>query len=471
MDKKNPFKTATSAWQKTALVFLGLILSLLLLETGMRLGGFIFLSVQESGNSQSLKQKGAYRILCLGESTTQGQYPHLLEQVLNQRNIGVRFSVIDKGQGGANTDFILSRIESYLAEYHPGMVVAMMGINDNGVKYYQGMPESDTWLFRHCRVYRFVRMHFMHMLEPTSSHLNGGRTSKSERSLKKGATFHPRNDMAYVESGRLYIAQGKFSQAEDAFKKAIEINPLNARAYIGLGRLYRKQGAFSQAEASFKKAIAIYPRSDKAYEGLGELYMNYGMLSQAEEALTKAFEINPGNEFTLIELGSLYRDQGELAQAENLFKKAIGINFEMGTERMNERILRALASLYEEMGKPELTKKYTEMAHQMGSEDNAAVTVKNYLTLKEILDRKGIKLVCVQYPMRNLASLKRIFEKDKNVIFVDNERLFKDAVKQSSYNDYFIDIFAGDFGHCNRKGNQLLAHNIADALLREVFNK
>ncbi|MBU4473202.1 MAG: hypothetical protein KJ842_03510, partial [Candidatus Omnitrophica bacterium] len=99
--KENKFlQPKVSPKQKIALVLFGLFLFFVLLEAGLRLGGFILLSIQEHRNLQSIKQKGAYRILCLGESTTQGQYPQFLEQVLNQRNIGVRFSVVDKGRGG-----------------------------------------------------------------------------------------------------------------------------------------------------------------------------------------------------------------------------------------------------------------------------------------------------------------------------------------------------------------------------------
>jgi tetratricopeptide (TPR) repeat protein len=522
MDRKDSPQTATSGWKKTASVILGLILSLVLLEAGFRLGGFVQLSLQEYGNLRSTEQKETYRILCLGDSMTRMQYPRLLEQLLNRPNIGVRFSVIDKASGGANFSVILSRVESYLTEYHPDMVVVMMGNNDKRFGLYQDFSMNDTGIFRHSLLYRFVKMRFMHFLEkikqenidgssgshpgrepmpergrtvpksanlsneapvqkvtladlqsakgvrgPTSYNLTGGRISKTEGPLKKAIELHPENDMAYVESGGLYKRQGKFSQAEDAYKKAIAINPLNARAYIGLGRLYREQHKFSQAEDSFRKAIEIYPRSDMAYAGLGELYMNYGIFSQAEDAFKKVLELNPTDEFTLIELGSLYRDHGELAQAEDLFRKSIGINL----KRVPERTLRALASLYEEMGKPELAKKYTEMAQRMGSEDNAAATVENYLELKGILDRSGIKLVCVQYPMRNIAPLKRIFENSKGVIFVDNESLFKEAVKQSSYEEYFRDMSNGDTGHCTQKGNDLLAQNIANVILREVFKK
>lgn len=62
----------------------------------LRLGGLVFTSLQEHRNYLSVKQKGAYRILCLGESTTAGQYTAFLEEILNQRNIGIKFSVIDK---------------------------------------------------------------------------------------------------------------------------------------------------------------------------------------------------------------------------------------------------------------------------------------------------------------------------------------------------------------------------------------
>jgi tetratricopeptide (TPR) repeat protein len=548
-----------SAWQKTVLVFLGLILSLALLEAGFRLGGFVQLSLHEYGNLQSVKQKSTYRILCLGDSMTQIQYPILLDQVLNERNIGVRFSIIDPGSGGANpTAIILSRVESYLTEYRPDMVIAMLGDADKGSGHSQDLSKDDKSIFRHFLLYQFVRMRFMHALEKikheniyelsgshpgsqakpesagivtgkanlsagtsaenvtpldlrstkgtqrlTSSYLNDGEISRTKESLKMSNGLHPGNDIAYVESGRLYKQQDKFSEAENSYRKAIEINPLDSSAYIGLGRLYKDYGKFSQAEDCFKKAIELNPKSDHAYIELGRLYEKWGMLSRAEDAYKKALELNPANEVALVELGSLYRDQGELAQAEDLCKRAIEHNprkfsalcllgmlyrdqgklsqaedsfrraLELNPERVSERTLRAMASLYEEMGKPELAKEYTEKAYHLSLGNNSADadTVNSYRKLKEILDRKGIKLVCVQYPMRNVEPLKSIFGKDNGVIFVDNEQVFKEAIKRSGYKEYFIDVFAGDFGHCTRKGNMLLAQNIADVILREVFNK
>jgi hypothetical protein len=124
------------------------------------------------------------------------------------------------------------------------------------------------------------------------------------------------------------------------------------------------------------------------------------------------------------------------------------------------------------MGKPELAKAYTEKADRLRLEQLNPITVQNYRSLKSILDKKGIRLVCVQYPMRSIELLKKTFQgEEENVIFVNNEKIFRDAVKKDGYRIYFRDAFGGDFGHCTGKGNQLLAANIANAILKEVVNK
>ncbi len=55
---------------------------------------------------------------------------------------------------------------------------------------------------------------------------------------------------------------------------------------------------------------------------------------------------------------------------------------------------------------------------------------------------------------------------DPSIVFVDNEQIFKDAVGRDGFSAYFTDAFAGDFGHCTKKGNRLLAEHVADAIMR-----
>jgi Flp pilus assembly protein TadD len=325
------------------------------------------------------------------------------------------------------------------------MVVAMIGLNDR-VPYIpdKAVSTSKIALFlTSFRTYKLSRLLWLHIITKV----------KEEVRLDSG-------------SGQLYQAQGKFPQAEDSYKKAIELQPQNSDAYVGLGQLYEAQDKFSQAEDSYKKAIELQPRNCGAYVRLGHLYRTQGKFPQAEDSYKKAIELKLRNNGAYVGLGRLYEAQGKFSQAEDSYKKAIE------STPQNNWAYGALAVLYGKMGKPEQVKVYAEKAGRLRPVNFNPITVQNYCRLKDILDKKGIRLVCVQYPMLNIGSLKKIFENQEGaMIFVNNEQIFKDAVKKDGYDAYFEDAFAGDFGHCTVKGNRLLAANIANVILKEVFNK
>ncbi|MCK5393372.1 MAG: hypothetical protein KAI91_03475 [Candidatus Omnitrophica bacterium] len=77
----------------------------------------------------------------------------------------------------------------------------------------------------------------------------------------------------------------------------------------------------------------------------------------------------------------------------------------------------------------------------------------------------------MEYPLRSVESLKNLLRSEGTIIFVDNGELFKEVLKQANYNEYFTDMFGGDFGHCTPKGNRLLAENVANVILKEIFNQ
>jgi len=489
MRHNNIYKTRTSLQKKIAIIICGIFFSIILLEIGIRLGGLALLYMQEYKNAQAIKQNGVYCIMCLGESTTAGQYPRPLEDILNKRNIGIKFRVIDKGIVGSSTVVMLSQLQQNLDIYKPNMVIVMAGSNDVGISYYKSIPEADTAVFRYSRVYRFMRLIYMHivkklkkqdiyglaLLKPgnDNNYLKLGRLyrvqgkySQAEDSYKKAIKLNPKNDDAYGGLGHLYQVQGKYSQAEYSYKKAIKLNPRNSYAHTGLGWIYRVQGKYSQAEDLFKKAIESNPKNDDAYSGLGPLYRIQGKYSQAEDLFKKAIELNPRNSYAYTGLGWIYRIQGKYSQAEDLFKKIIDLYPE------NDRAYGAISVLYEEAGEPELAKEYANNVNRSRLEYYNPITINSYRKFKEIINRRGVKLVCVQYPMRSLGSLRKIFENDeKGVIFVDNEKIFKEAVRKEGFGEVFLDMFGGDFGHCTKKGNALLAENIANVILREVFSK
>ena len=213
-----------------------------------------------------------------------------------------------------------------------------------------------------------------------------------------------------------------------------------------------------------KKAIEINPKNHGAYLGLGWIYQSQNNLSRAEEVLEEAIRLNPNSEMICYELGWLYWDLGKFSQAEEVFKKAVKLMPDY------DRVFKALAVFYEATGRSRLIEEYDRKKLRLRyyTQD----TVNNYRKLKKILDKRKIKLICVQYPMRDIEPLKKIFQgEDKGIIFIDNEKIFKDVLKKVSHGEYFIDMFGGDFGHCTPKGNRLLAENIANVILKEIFNK
>ena len=444
----------TTIKQRIFLVILGLLLFIILLELGLRLGGFILLSIQEYRNRLSLNQKGIYRILCLGESTTASggiySYPSQLQEILNEKNIGISFSVINKGVYGFVSSAIVASLGYNLDKYKPNMVITMMGINDGegNIPYIEALAKTTTPLFKTFRIYKLASLLRLHIINKAEEI----RIYKPQQ--KKETITFKTDDLTQPASYR---------EREEMYKKAIQINPENYWAYIELGRHYRKQGQFLKAEEILKKAIQINPEDYWAYLELGRCYRKQKQYANAEEILKKAIQINPENYWAYVFLGRCYADQGRYSRAEEMFRKAAEANLREDLEYVG------LALLYALQGEHRLTQGNFKKANSLGLEYYNLQTRYSYQRLKEILDSRGIQLVCSQYPVRSIEPLKNMFEHKGGIIFVDNEKIFKMAVKQSGYDEYFTDNFAGDFGHCTPKGNRLLAENIANTILREHF--
>jgi len=516
MHKDNQTYLKTSLSHKITLILSSVLLFIILLEAGLRLGGFILLSLQEHRNLLSIKQKGTYRIMCLGESTTAGQYPPFLEEVLNQRNIGIQFSVIDKGVPGTNTSAILSQLESNLEKYKPDMVTTMMGINDSRLTLSdEDISASKNKFFpASFKVYNLGKLLYLSALakirvldvmtpsftiqhineekedpkmkkeflgnkrvlgpDRIAAHIQTGNSMlqeekypEAEIQFQEALALDPRNNQALTQLGRLYREQGRFLQAEQILKEAIGIDPKDVEACIQLGRLYRDYyHELDKAETWFRKAIELWPNCYEAYYELGVLYGVRHKFSEAEEIFKKAMEFEPKNTELYFELGWIYRQQNKFSEAEEIFKKALEV------APSAQILYRSLASLNQEINNYKLSQEFYKKANDVKLNFYSSATINNYQKISKILRKRNIKFVCVQYPVRSIQQLKNIFRgEDIDIIFVDNENFFKEAIRKYGFKEIFTDMFAGDFGHCAEKGNRLLAENIANAILKTAFNK
>ena len=133
-----------------------------------------------------------------------------------------------------------------------------------------------------------------------------------------------------------------------------------------------------------------------------------------------------------------------------------------------DRVLGSNATLLIESKNYNLAKKYMEMTKKYLLNNAIYITLKNYQKLAQICKLKNIKLVVMQYPMRPVEPLKEILATYPNISFVSNEKIFKEILKTKKTDEIFIDLFAGDFGHCTDLGNQMIADNLADTLVKLI---
>jgi len=446
----------TTQRQKIALVFLGFLLTIILLESGLRLGGFVLTYIQEHKNRIALKQQDAFRVMCIGESTTaiggKDSYPSQLEKILNQNDIGLACTVFNKGIIATNTTILLSALEENLDRYNPDIVIAMMGVNDivePDLMCEEYQTKKQPFFIQSFKVYKLFNMLGMHM----------------RAKLQEASHNLPKTAQEYFTIGREYCVQGKYQDARNIFDKVEAEYPEAYQVYIERGYLYRLEGRHDEAEDIFREAIIKLPYNVKAYLGLGSILEDFGRYEEAREVFTQALSLGNRDKNALLSIGRCFIKQKQYARAERIFKKTELIYPDSDAAHS------FLVTCYNALGKSNLAQKHYDSAKELRFQNINMLTTKNYQRTAEILKEKTIPFVCVQYPMRNVDILKYMLEPYENIIFVDNELTFKNALQEEGYDTYFTVVFAGDFGHCTPKGNRLLAKNIAKTILEDYFGR
>jgi len=92
------------------------------------------------------------------------------------------------------------------------------------------------------------------------------------------------------------------------------------------------------------------------------------------------------------------------------------------------------------------------------------LTIRNYNDMVDLALSKGIRVVVMQYPLDSIEPLRKIIYNKNKVIFIDNEKVFKDHVKKDGYEKYFID----QDGHLAPDGAVLLVSRMTNNILNEI---
>ncbi len=297
MSKTNNKQVKTTTKQKVALILFGILLALIILELGLRIGGFMLSSYQRSMNKKT--SESDYRILCLGESTTadggKNSWPSQLELILNNKTSEIKFKVFNEGIGGTNTAFILSRLKDNLDKYKPDMVITMMGSNDGdiNIKYEETLRVKMILLFEDLRVYKLSKLLLIALKNKIQSTIKDINTAKELELIKEE---YKKESERYLGLGKHYKKQGMFKEAKYMFKSSIGIDANNYRAYILLGDIYEEEGMFKEAEYMFKNYMELNP-DDNGYIHLSKIYQKQGVSNKEIEE----FYRKRGFSFKLIE--------------------------------------------------------------------------------------------------------------------------------------------------------------------------
>ncbi|MDP2652901.1 MAG: tetratricopeptide repeat protein [Candidatus Omnitrophota bacterium] len=502
----------TTSGQKILLVILGVVLTIVLLEAGLRLGGFVFSFLQERGNRVNL-QGDAIRVLCVGDSMTalggRNSYPTQLEEILKSSLPGRNLRVINKGLVAKGSADVLARLPENLNRYRPAIVVVMVGINDRGGPVRENAFSGGVVFFlENFRVYHFFQL--------LGQHVRGkihGAPSLADSAAQTAEPEKPPRPLKDPRELETYIRQLDETRAEfrESFKRATrpEEKAHFARAaetvklrqgilLVALGRHYRIRSDFAESDRYFQMAIAHDPRNYSAYVEMGRSLEDQGHCDKAVVFFQKAVEVNANTVLASMGLARCYEAMGQDARAGEIYqalwkahperyqvaslvgtwmlkhgryelaKEALGsaVNQNPSDPSLYDRLAEAHARLGDEDKADEVKKAGQALVRRI--ENYSDATVGNYNAIAQIVLSRGIKLVCVQYPLRDVDPLRKMLSGKSPIVFVENKANFEEALDGTPYATYFSDMFAGDFGHGTRAGNRLIAENVAGAIVKEV---
>jgi tetratricopeptide (TPR) repeat protein len=510
--------------RKIAALVAGVLLTFALIEGGLRVVGTVFRWVQDYRNQQAIEEGGDFVILCIGESTTAHgangdlatAYPTQLQEILNHRVGGERFTVVNRGLPYTDSSVALKELEANLEHYKPHVVAAMMGANDGrtGAIPYEEMPVAErTGLPYSLKTYQLLAL-LAHQVRRRGE--SPGQTAPIRPLIRPSSALEARlillqNSVELVDlagrtcpagippaDGDPEITAAELVEAETAARESLRAYPLVITTHLRLALIHLLMGRNGEALADAERALQLEPGNEDSRVVHAILLWCDGRFPEAGEASRELLASGTTKPAVYVTLAESLVSQGRPAEAEGVFAEALRNapeTFELHDsfflyaltrfcERhqlfdQEERLLllalelfpglkvlpARLQSFYEHVGRTDKAAEWRRKAAEARRADANPMTRENYARLKRILDENGVRLVAVQYPGRPLADLEAVIDDPDGVVFVDNEADFRQALEESSYDALFGDHCYGDFGHATRKGNRILAENVADAIV------
>ena len=191
-----------------------------------------------------------------------------------------------------------------------------------------------------------------------------------------------------------------------------------------------------------------------------ELTESLGKTSETFSLFLDIADKNPNNYWVRTELAWHYLTHNEPLTAEDILNK-------IKQDSPNNAIYAfdMIGKRYKSIGDYNKSKIMFDRAFEI-KRSIYGITQENFLELYNITKSRGIRLVIMQYPTLDVYELENIFRGDENITFISNQENFKDALDKYPDDEIFVDHFAVSWGHSTKKGNQLIAENVANEVLK-----
>jgi len=404
-------------FKKISLVFAGILISLVILEILLQISGLTLTTIKKYQN-KNLNDPNAITILCLGESTTDGQWPPILQKILDDKAKHKKFNVIDVAKSGDNTFFILADIDSHLAKHKPNCVISMIGINDKGIGYTKYKIKS------------------LNLLQLIYNHI-------------KNKYFYNYSDENF------------FMLQDLAMKNIKEKKPRESEQLLNF--LMAKSNNYSENTAMLLMWLYLDEPTEYNLDKLKLLIDNYR--GEITYRILHKLEL-----FFLKQKNSSEEFKNWLLKNKNRL-----IYDDIGTASILNKY--NCSFLLKDMKKK---RQYTDDVLIKNKNLNKQKIFKymqtNYI---EILNKiynysETTKVMPMQYPTLHVEKLKEDLSCSKHynkLMFIGNDTNFKEALKNHKTEDIFKDMFGGSFGHCTELGNTIIAENVAEIILKLYDNQ
>lgn len=366
-------------WAKLLALAAGLLVTVAAIEVTLRVAGWVAYpepDVELWFDDESDSERPPLRVLCLGDSFTQGQgnanYPDQLRTLLHEALPEGEVGVYNAGLGGSNTHCVRMIAKRSIEEVRPQIVVLLVGgankTNTFGLDAFVG--RASVWsrldalllcwrgyrLVRHAasmlapgfvhaheRSYAAVRSDFERYERSFSDHRERTGAAPEDRSegynalwsmdvalarqIFQGADYDSDPEAAFG-LGTLAVLEGRPDEAERCFQRCLELDPTLAVCHLNLGMLdldvHRDAAA---ALVHFEDGIRAQPEEPGNYWGAMEVAKRQGNKAvQLEWALTcmRIAPDDPGCYAGLVALSSTTEAREEiLAQLRRNARRSV----------------------------------------------------------------------------------------------------------------------------------------------------